>query len=599
MIHPDEPTSTENNSANKPVTRQRLFSFGVITDTHIRAPQGDLSSPFPVNELANDRAAHAVQLLANQNTSFNIHLGDMVHPLPHMAAYNSACEAAMEIFKPLQPALYFVPGNHDIGDKPMPGLPAAAINDHALTCYSQQFGDSYYVIDDHNNEHHNCLFIVLNSSLINSGVSQAKEQTDWLESTLKKYQNKRIFLFLHYPLFINSETEAEHYDNLAEPGRTWLFYLIRKHNIELVLSGHVHHFFYNRINNTHLYTLPPTSFTRQDYAELFKIDPTNEFGRDDIGKYSVAVIDVYDTGYELRIIPTHSKSNEDSANTPNCITPPGRKKLTVHMRHAWYESIDLPYNGPMEEFCRKRARNDYLFMRLKQMGICDVRIPLHDIIDPVSYNRALDYIATGFRFHGFCPQPQLKNILSNNRDSLHSLATLECVTMGKIDSLTEPKLTGAYPPLIIGHAQTGAHTTDQNKPFAHSVSSGFNWSDHKKVLALVEQWEIPIHGLVFQIHWEDDLQSMLDQMQTTFSSLPYRCIANVRLSCANPALANFDDNAITERVKTLTEFTQSSMNAIDLQLDTAMDIDRGYSPRNGLIDRLGNLRPAGNWLSNN
>ena len=64
--------------------REPLFSFGVISDTHVRAPQGDLSSPFPVNEKANDRARYACSLLAAQQPAFVVHLGDMVHPLPAM-----------------------------------------------------------------------------------------------------------------------------------------------------------------------------------------------------------------------------------------------------------------------------------------------------------------------------------------------------------------------------------------------------------------------------------------------------------------------------------------------------------------------------------
>ena len=34
-----------------------------------------------------------------------------------------------------------------------------------------------------------------------------------------------------------------------------------------------------------------------------------------------------------------------------------------------------------------------------------------------------------------------------------------------------------------------------------------------------------------------------------------------------------------------------------LFVDTFMDIDRGYSPRHGLIDRLSNLRAVGNKLA--
>ena len=37
-----------------------FFKFAVLTDTHIRAPLGDQSSPYPVNDKANDRARYAV-----------------------------------------------------------------------------------------------------------------------------------------------------------------------------------------------------------------------------------------------------------------------------------------------------------------------------------------------------------------------------------------------------------------------------------------------------------------------------------------------------------------------------------------------------------
>ena len=52
--------------------------------------------------------------------------------------------------------------------------------------------------------------------------------------------------------------------------------------------------------------------------------------------------------------------------------------ITVPLRHAWATPVDLPYNGPMEEFARKRTRNDYTLTRLGQMGIHHVRVPITD-----------------------------------------------------------------------------------------------------------------------------------------------------------------------------------------------------------------------------
>jgi predicted phosphodiesterase len=102
------------------------FKFAVITDTHIRSPLGDQSSPYAVNEKANSRASFAVHLLQQLEHDFVVHLGDMVHPLPHMDAYQAAADEAHRIFRPLTPALYFVPGNHDSDDKKSDVSPAGA-----------------------------------------------------------------------------------------------------------------------------------------------------------------------------------------------------------------------------------------------------------------------------------------------------------------------------------------------------------------------------------------------------------------------------------------------------------------------------------------
>ena len=445
-------------------------------------------------------------------------------------------------------------------------------------------------------------------------------------------------------MFIHSEAEAEHYDNIAEPGRSWLLNIIRQYNIEPALCGHVHQYFYNRVDQCSLYTMPPTSFTRQDYAELFKVESAAEYGRDDIDKYSVAVVDVYQTGHRLRIIPTHGRALSkpiapaehealeiQKTDEKNLVGAAGtstenllqqlkdasvekggtskitlnRKKrgniipdgLTVHLRHAWHESVDLPYNGPMEEFSRKRARNDYVFMRLEQMGIKDVRIPLQDIVDPHSYQRVRDYIATGFRFHGFCLQQQIADLTSGIGQQLVLLASFEVITTTPDHTLALEDLPPSVAdlPLRIGHAKTGAHQRTSGKPFAHSVSSGFQWDDHDKVITGVTRYSVPVDGIVFQIPWEANLKNSLDQMQNVFSVLPFKCIANIRLANSNPAESNFDDAAILDRIKSAIQ-QAGDLDKIELQIDTAMDIDRGYSPRHGLINRLGNLRPAGHWL---
>jgi len=581
------------------------FSFGVITDTHIRAPEGDMSSPFPVNEKANGRARYATRLLAAQKPSFTIHLGDMVHPLPTMPAYPAAAKEALEIFAPLMPELYFMPGNHDIGDKPMPGSPANAASASTTEIYESLFGAGRFEFT-----HQGVLFIVLNSSIINTQTPEEQQQRDWLESLLAGKPANRIYLFSHYPLFIHDPAEQEHYDNIAQPGREWLLELIDQYQIDLVLSGHVHHYFYNRLNKTSLYTLPPVSFTRQDYADLFKVSPAAEFGRDDTGKFSVAMVDVYESGHELRILPTYGKSltkNNDTENSLSSNIPanvpasgPLEKPLTVHMRHPWYESIELPYNGPMEEFSRKRARNDYLFMRLQQLGIHHIRVPVADMLASEPRQRMRDYIALGFYFHAFFQSHLADKAILVLKEHPELFSSIECVTTHSPLELAvlQRQDTPRSIPLYLGHAQSGAMHTGGNKPFAHSVSSGFLWRDRSVVLNAIDAMPEPGRpdGVVFQIPLEADLVATLTKMQEAFTDRNIQCIANIKLASSNPAEAGFDDQDNANRINTALK-TAARFDSVDLQLDTIIDVDRGYAPRNGVIDRRGNIRDAfASWL---
>lgn len=225
---------------------ERLFSFGIITDTHVRAPKGDISSPYPVNGLANEPARYAVNLLSAQQPDFVVHLGDMVHPLPSMPAYDDACKEALELFKPLGEFLYYVSGNHDTGDKPMPGTPAAVVDENALNAYQNYFGASW-----HSFTHNECLLIIINSSLVNTGSNSEQRQYAWLRNTFENSNVLRLIVFCHYPLFSHDSNEPEHYDNIAEPRRNDLLTLFDEFNVEMVFSGHVHHIFYNNRNDCH------------------------------------------------------------------------------------------------------------------------------------------------------------------------------------------------------------------------------------------------------------------------------------------------------------------------------------------------------------
>lgn len=582
-----------------------LFTFAIITDTHMRPPGGDESSPFPVNDMANGRARLAVNLIAQHNPAFTLHLGDMVHPLPSLPTYADACGAAHEIFEPLKPNLHFVAGNHDAGDKPHIGSPAGPVTDETLAIFNEHFGPSHYGFD-----HADCRFFVINSSLVNSGTEREAEQRKWLEEDLAAQSGKRLFLCTHYPPYIDHTSEHAHYDNYEEPGRSWLIGLIEQYKLEAVFSGHVHQFFLNRLGDTKLYCFPPTSFIRQDYAELYRSQPADQYGRNDTGKFSVALVDVYADGHGFRVIPTDGlelEAGKDVSSTGHDWTVPAPSKtnglpLVVHLRHAWAETIDMPYNGPMEEFSRKRARNDYTLLRLWQMGLNRVRTPLADLMDLQTRKRIDDFHSAGIRFTFFTIGVPNAAECAALKDAASMIDAVELITaevdmsdvIAKIGDLQD--LNGI--PVYIGKFHSSAHEPKRGSKFAHSVSFGFKWDDRDTVASTLAQASLKerLAGPVFQINMSDDLGTRLKEIDAFAADNGLKAGANIRLANENPAVANFEDALIADRAAEACELA-ASLSHTNVQLDTFMDVDRGYNPRHGLIDRLSNFRPAGRRLA--
>jgi len=573
-----------------------LFNFAIITDTHIRSPAGDLSSPFPVNEKANDRARYAVGLINAVQPDFTVHLGDMVHPLPHMDAYRDAVDEAQLIFKPLTPSIHYVPGNHDIGDKPSPAMPAKPLSLTSEQTYQAAFGASRYSF-----EHQGVLFIIINSSLVNSGSDAEREQSQWLDATLESASGKRIFLFSHYPPFINSADEVSHYDNYAEPGRSWLLDLAVKHEIEAIFSGHVHQFFYNVYCGIKLICLPPTSFIRQDYAELFPTSPSAEFGRDDVDKYSVCQITVQPEGFTLNVIPTFGTQWKDPVQTTITIPQTPALPLIPHLRHAWFEARHLPYNGPMEEFGRKLARNDYPLLRLLQLGINTVRIPLSDLELSEGLQRVQDWRTIGIYFVVFSvgqPSDQQMVLLQSIGSGL---AGFELVSVNgivadgiRVDAI-EQLQDQLHIPIALSKINTSANNADPTVPYAHSVSAGFTNADIDRVIDDLQQQNIPRSaGLVFQLPWGEKPAPAFDEIYDKLITAQYQLVVNIRLANNSPAVANFDDERIASTLQEAIDWARGR-DGVTLQCDTFEDVDRGYHPRHGLIDRQSNIRAFGSF----
>lgn len=582
------------------------FRFVVLTDTHINASETTTSSPWAINRHANARARAAVTAINRIAPDFAIHLGDVIQPLPGHSGYDEASRCANEILDKLQCPLMIIPGNHDVGDKPLRWNPAKPVSEFFVKAFRRDYGH-----DRLSFEHAGCMFIGIDVQLINSGIQFEAEQWLWIEETLVQAQGKRVFFFVHYPPFICAPDEHEHYDNLGEPGRSRLLALFEKHQIEACFSGHVHNFFYNRIGHTRSYTLPALSFVRHDYSGLFPTPPADEsFGRNDGAKLGFLTVDVGAEGHSIRFLRSYGrgeKAGEDPApdllladddhridsarhtpfREPFGSSRPVPSGFGATLRASWAHVTEIGASGAVDEFRRKPARDDYLIAALWESGVTRLRIPLDDIADHMRRNRVELLASDGYVFQVYCfglPDAQARAALTASRRAISALEIilpLDDMEMAvhDIESLgSELDCETIISPLVQSGSESGKGI------FVHFIAHGFAPDEDIPHQVLNSD----INGLSFRIgHDQDPLdhaQRCSQKAQVVGKS------AHIQIAAGNSNPAIMDHSAIKTRNRALLAYIASQCCAenTSIWLDTISDVDRGYFPRLGLIDGRSN-----------
>ncbi len=92
-----------------------------------------------------------------------------------------------------------------------------------------------------------------------------------------------------------------------------------------------------------------------------------------------------------------------------------------------------------------------------------------------------------------------------------------------------------------------------------------------------------------QVPWEVELMPAVQQGLAAVDGKGLTLVLNVCLRPSDPAKSNFDETAIAKRIDAARNIAAAD-DRILIQIDTFEDVDRGYGPRLGLIDRLSNLR---------
>lgn len=570
----------------------RLFRFVVVADTHVNPEDGRTSSPFAVNAKANERAAAVLADVDRWRPAFAVHVGDIVHPVPELPSFEPACERFKALSDAVSVPLYLACGNHDVGDKPVDWMPAGTVTQEHVETYRRIFGPDFHSFDAEG-----CHFIVIDAQIINSGLPAEAEQRAWLEAEFERHRGRRTFFFTHYPPYVSDRHEPGSYDNLDEPGRTWLLDLIARYRPEALFAGHVHNQWYDLFEHTEMYILPSTAFVRQDYTELFRTAPLGEYGRDDHTKLGYYLVDVHEHGHVAHFIRSDGSlagtAIADSALAPespvhtrtNEVAPVG-----VDMRHAWIEWVDVPATGGVQEFERKRTRNDYPALALWEMGVRKLRVPLQDLLDPAVRARMALLRRLGHRYTAYVfglPRGAAEAALHEHRGLVE---TLEIVTVWDDAPRLAPELARLRRTLglrvVLSKLRRHEDAKFDGSKYNHFINHGFVLAERGQIESFLADpaGRAAADGFVLRVPrdrspWEDIVAA-----RALGSALATEICVQVRLAADNPAEPVEDDRAIADRVAE-TVFAALCDPRSDVFFDTFVDVDRNYFPHHGFVDR--------------
>jgi predicted phosphodiesterase len=579
----------------------RLFTFAVVTDTHVNFGERECNSEFEVNKGANGRLRHVIHDLNRRDLAFVIHLGDVVHPVPALPdLYERAAERFREQVADLRHPLHLVPGNHDIGDKPIVWGPGGVVCDTFIDLWKKNFGPNYQDFD-----HGDCRFFLVDAQIINSGLAAEAEQIAWLEAGLAEavQGGKRIYLSTHYPPFLTDPEEDEHFDNIAEPGRSWLLGLMDRHRAEALFSGHVHNIWYNRYGVTDCYALPSTAFVRQDYAEIYRATPPPETdgGRSDLAKLGYFLVQVHEDGHFSQWIRTFGKIAEPGSATVN----PGDVVAAIHplenpntrfgfdMRQNWLEIVEIPPSGSLDEFDRKRTRNDYALMAVLEMGVRRLRIPARDLLDPDHRRRLDDCARQGLLFTLFTfgvPDQRLLTAVTDARDLIdcweisHRLDDLPRVAQAATDTALAAGVS-----LYLSKIRTKEDAERGGGIYHHMISHGFTPEDRDQI-AEVSDLD-GIDGVVFRVDGTLSPWRAAREAAAVCRGNGLKMSLHIRMTIGKPGAVQSDDDWVAKRVAESLA-AAAAYSDIHVYPDTFADVDRGYFRRHGVVDRFYNPRKA-------
>ncbi len=563
------------------------LEFVAVADTHYMLDTTGQKLEFQSRARQTARAEVALRQMQALQVPFLIHLGDVAQEYPETERYQQAMVESKAQLDKWCPVRHHVPGNQDIGDKPDPSTPGLPVTAQTLKAWEAHYGKTWFSFDD--SDIH---FIILNSQILNTDLPQADQQRQWLEDDLAKTNGRRTCLFLHLPLFLSSPDEPYigNYDNVGEPDRSWLIGLIKKHNVQWMMSGHVHFPFFQRIGNARYLTSQATSFTRPGFSHLFSSPPPADQGRDQHQLLGFHLIRVMADRFDDHLVRTSGATEFPQALTEGwqrLLTRPPRGlsegRLGVNLRHPLSTTIEVPTAWPSA--IRQPARNDLPLLACGELGVRSVRVPIADCVDPGQSARLAVLRDEGIRLaaHALSAEPTVSaELLQSIAASVDSIEIQLIGDQPDITAIEELKslVAGLTCPISLSTLTPRQPTPGKQHP---RTRHGFLYRDLAALNSTLAKAGLKVDAVLCRINPEraaDDLAAIgaigplshIGQVDAAFEFLPHTAAT---VAAAARALAA----------------NQKRSSGI-LFFEPLVEMDRTMDASPGLLDSQCNPQPA-------
>ncbi|GAA2013904.1 metallophosphoesterase family protein [Brevibacterium samyangense] len=221
-----------------------------ITDTHNSAHGGD----------TNENLVKTIEFVNGLNPDLIVHTGDVSILDPDNAADRAEAKKLLAGFTA---PLRVLPGNHDVGEPGEQPFGGASVTSERVAAFREVFGEDRWVekVDDFR-------IIGFNSELMGSGLPEEEEQWAWLESLPLECADAPVILFCLKPVYARIPEQQVPALAFGQESLDRFRPILEKLNVQMLGSGHLHHFATSEPNGIPAISAPSTAFVHRGAAEV-------------------------------------------------------------------------------------------------------------------------------------------------------------------------------------------------------------------------------------------------------------------------------------------------------------------------------------------